>query len=97
MRPTFARRLQELAFSEYGKEITLARLHRALQRHGEVPTDFLRGGKIEITPDEVGPFLDVLEGRWYEADFTSEPRRAASWSRRKKSLRLDSSQVNESQ
>ena len=97
MRPTFARRLQELALSGHGKDITLAKLHRALQRHREEPTDFIRGGKIEITRDEVGPFLDVLEGRWYEADFTSEPRRAARWSRRKKSLRLDSSQVNESQ
>jgi hypothetical protein len=83
MRPTFARRLQELAFSEHGKDINLAKLHRALKNHGEVPTDFIRGGKIEITRAEVGPFLDVLEGRWYEADFTSEPRRAARWSRRK--------------
>jgi hypothetical protein len=83
MRPTFARRLQELALSEHGKDITLAKLHRALKRHGEVPTDFIRGGQIEITRAEVGPFLDVLEGRWYEADFTSEPRRAARWSRRK--------------
>jgi hypothetical protein len=83
MRPTFARRLQELALSGHGKDITLAKLHRALQRHREEPTDFIRAGKIEITRDEVGPFLDVLEGRWYEADFTSEPRRAARWSRRK--------------
>jgi hypothetical protein len=83
MRPTFARRLQELARSDHGHDITLAKLHRALRNHGEVPTDFIRGGKIEITRDEVGPFLDVLEGRWYEADFTSEPRRAARWSRRK--------------
>jgi hypothetical protein len=82
-RPTFARRLQELTLSEHGQDISLAKLHRALRRHGEEPTDFIRGGKIEITHDEVGPFLDVLEGRWYEADFTSEPRRAARWSRRK--------------
>ncbi len=82
-RPTFARRLQELAHSGHGQDITLAKLHRALRRHAEEPTDFIRGGKIEITRDEVGPFLDVLEGRWYEADFTSEPRRAARWSRRK--------------
>ena len=83
MRPTFARRLQELTLSGHGQDINLAKLHRALKRHGELSTDFIRGGKIEITRDEVGPFLDVLEGRWYEADFTSEPRRAARWSRRK--------------
>jgi len=83
IRPTFARRLQELAASSHGHDVTLAMLHRALKKHGEVPTDFIRGGKVEITRDEVGPFLDVLEGRWYEADFTSEPRRAARWSRRK--------------
>jgi hypothetical protein len=82
-RPTFARRLQELTLSGHGEDITLAKLHRVLQRHGEEPTDFIRGGRIEITRDEVGPFLDVLEGRWYEADFTSEPRRAARWARRK--------------
>jgi hypothetical protein len=83
MRPTFARRLQELALGEHGRDITLAKLHRALRSHGEEPTDFIRNGRVEITRDEVGPFLDVLEGRWYEADFTSEPRRAARWSRRK--------------
>lgn len=82
-RPTFARRLQELAVGKHASTITPAKLHAALKRHGEEPTDFIRGGKVEITRAEVGPFLDVLEGRWYEADFTSEPRRAARWSARK--------------
>jgi hypothetical protein len=82
-RPTFARRLQELAMSSHAAEITPARLNAALRRHGEEPTDFIRNGRVEITRAEVGPFLDVLEGRWYEADFTSEPRRAARWTQRK--------------
>jgi len=82
-RPTFARRLQELATSEHARDVTLAKLHRALRSHGEEPTDFIRNGRVEITRAEVGPFLDVLEGRWYEADFTSEPRRAARWSSRR--------------
>jgi hypothetical protein len=82
-RPRLAARLQQLARCEYAQDINLAILHRALKNHGEEPTDFIRNSRVEITRNEVGPFLDVLEGRWYEADFTSEPRRAASWSPRK--------------
>jgi hypothetical protein len=82
-RVTFARRLQELASSEHASDVTLAKLRITLKKHGENPADFLGAGRVEITRAEVGPFLDVLEGRWYEADFTSEPRRAARWSLRK--------------
>jgi len=82
IKPTYARRLQDLSETEHIKSITPALLKRALEDHGADPRDFIRAGVVEIDRDEVGELLDVLEGRWYEADFSMEPRRAGRWTRR---------------
>ena len=81
-RPSLARRLQNFASSPDAAAITPANLRAVLRRHGQHPNEFVRNGILDIQPAHVGALLDVAEGRWYEADFTSEPRRAASWSRR---------------
>jgi hypothetical protein len=81
-KPSYARQLQNLNTSMSGAAITPSSLRDVLKRHGQKPADFLTKGVLDIGPDQVGVLLDVAEGRWYEADFTSEPRRAARWSRR---------------
>ena len=81
-RPSLARRLQNFATSPDAASITPAKLRAVLRKHGQQPNEFVKNGILEIQPGQVGALLDVAEGRWYEADFTSEPRRAASWSRR---------------
>lgn len=81
-RPTFARRLQNLGSYPGAGNVTPALLRIALKDHGAEPADFIRKGVVEIAEASVAGLLDVLEGRWYEADFSDEPRRAATWSRR---------------
>lgn len=81
-KPSYARQLQNLSSSAGAGAITPASLRAALKRHGEDAKDFLKNGMLDIGIEQVGTVLDVAEGRWYEADFTSEPRRAARWSRR---------------
>lgn len=81
-KPSYARQLQNLSSSAGTGAITPASLRAALKRHGQDPKHFLTNGLLDIGIDQVGTVLDVAEGRWYEADFTSEPRRAARWSRR---------------
>jgi hypothetical protein len=82
-KPSLARQLQSLCTSTHTASITPQSLRDVLKRHGQTPADFIIKGVLHIDADQVGTFLDVAEGRWYEADFTSEPRRAARWSRRR--------------
>lgn len=81
-KPSFARQLQSLCTSPHTASITAQSLRTVLKRHGQTPADFLTKDALTIDADHVSTFLDVAEGRWYEADFSSEPRRAARWSRR---------------
>jgi len=81
-KPSLARRLQNFAASPSAAAITPKALTTVLKRHGQAPKDFINNGTLEIKPAQAEIFLDVAEGRWYEADFTAEPRRAARWSRR---------------
>lgn len=81
-RPSLARRLQNLASSPGAGSINSTTLRAVLRKHEQDPNDFITRGTLDIGPAQVGVLLDVAEGRWYEADFTSEPRRAARWSRR---------------
>ncbi|MHB8449083.1 MAG: hypothetical protein ACYDAQ_01210 [Mycobacteriales bacterium] len=81
-KPSFARQLQNLSTSPHTASITAHSLRTVLKRHGQTPADFLTKDALTIDAAHVSTFLDVAEGRWYEADFTSEPRRAARWSRR---------------
>ena len=82
-RPLYARQLQNLSTGADAAWITPASIREVLKRHGQKPADFLTKGVLDIDRDQVGAFLDLAEGRWYEADFTYEPRRAARWSRRR--------------
>lgn len=82
-RPSYARQLQNLSASPSTSEITPNALRDALKRHGQNPAEFITKGVLDIDVDQVSSFLDVAEGRWYEADFSSEPRRAARWSQRR--------------
>lgn len=87
-RPMYAKRLRQLAAEPHLDDITPALLRRALVRHGADPHDFIQSGVVEIDRDEVGELFDVLEGRWYEADFSREPRRAEIWSKRRVQRRV---------
>jgi len=81
-KPSLARRLQNFAASASAAAVTPNALTTVLKKHGQAPKDFISNGTLEIGPEQAEIFLDVAEGRWYEADFTAEPRRAARWSRR---------------
>lgn len=82
-RTSYARRLQNLSTSSGAANIDPGALRDVLKRHGQTPADFITKGSLDIDERQVGTFLDVAEGRWYEADFTGDPRRAARWSSRK--------------
>jgi hypothetical protein len=81
-KPSLARQLQNLSASKDATSITVASLRDALRKHGQAPGDFIVKGELTLDDDRARTFLDVAEGRWYEADFSGEPRRAARWSRR---------------
>lgn len=81
-RPSLARRLQRLANHPVAQEITVDRLRPVVEKHGEDAADYLTDDSLHLTPDKVRSWLDIVEGRWYEADFSDEPRRAARWSAR---------------
>lgn len=81
-RPSFARRLQNLSARSDLDLFTPEAFREALEHHGIPPDDFLTDGKLVVDETRVRAFLDIAEGRWYEADVTGERRRAGSWSRR---------------
>lgn len=81
-RTSYARRLQNLSTSSGAANINPGTLRDVLKRHSQAPADFITKGSLDIDEHQVGTFLDVAEGRWYEADFTGDPRRAARWSSR---------------
>ena len=81
-RPSLARRLQNLGARGDMKQLTPVAFGEALKNHGGRPDEFLIDGKLLVNESQVRTFLDIAEGRWYEADFTGERRRAGSWSRR---------------
>jgi hypothetical protein len=75
-RPSFAKRLRRLAQASHLPALDEVTFTSVLKQHGETPTDFIQNGEICIDEHQVRGFLDVLEGRWFTADFTSERRRA---------------------
>lgn len=81
-KPSLAKQLWNLSRSAHACDLTAPALEEVLRRHDRDPNEFLNDGVLAIGPGQVGALLDVTEGRWYEADFTGEPRRAARWSRR---------------
>lgn len=81
-RPSLARRLQRLANHPVAQKITADELRPVVEKHGEDATDYLTEDALDLAPHKVRAWLDLVEGRWYEADFSNEPRRAAKWSAR---------------
>jgi hypothetical protein len=82
-RPSDARRLQRLATNAaHLATLTPDSLLEVLAAREFDPADFLGTSGLEIAEGQVGDFLDLVEGRFFDADFTSERRRAARWSPR---------------
>ncbi len=77
VRPRYAKRLRKIAQSKHLPKISSEAFKKALKRHG-LPEDRFGSGKdLKISdPADIGPFLDLLEQRYYETDFTDEHKRA---------------------
>jgi Domain of unknown function (DUF4868) len=76
-RPRNAKRLRNIANAPHLPSITRARFRNALARHGLPRDRFGAGTQVELhEAADVGAFLDMLEQRYYETDFTDEHRRA---------------------
>jgi hypothetical protein len=79
-RASLANRARRLAHIDYLDRVTPAALCRALQKHG-MPIDRLGKTKVQLkNRGDVEVFLDLVEGLYYEADFTGEARRADRYS-----------------
>ncbi len=82
-RASLANRARRLAHADYLNRVTPAALRDALQRHG-MSADRLGKTKVRLTNrEDVEVFLDLVEGLYYEADFTGEARRADRYSVRR--------------
>jgi hypothetical protein len=82
-RASLANRVRRLAHVDYLNRVTPAALRDALQQHG-MPADRLGKTRVRLTNrDDVEVFLDLVEGLYYEADFTGEARRADRYSVRR--------------
>jgi hypothetical protein len=82
-RAALANRVRRLAHVDYLDRVTPAALRQALQKH-KMPTDRLGKSKIQLkNRHDVEVFLDLVEGLYYEADFTGEARRADRYSVRR--------------
>jgi hypothetical protein len=82
-RAALANRVRRLAHVDYLDRVTPAALRQALEKH-KMPTDRLGKRKIQLkSRDDVEVFLDLVEGLYYEADFTGEARRADRYSVRR--------------
>lgn len=82
-RPRLALRLQRLPLNPALDAMTPDRLHAVLPTRGLDPDDFLDGDELDIGAEQVRAFLDLAEQRWYDADFTGDPRRAGTWTARR--------------
>lgn len=80
-RLTDARRLQRLVEekSDDIAALTPDALKSLLERRG---VDVLQDGSIELDDEDAATFLDLLDGRFFDDDITSAPRRADAYSSR---------------
>ena len=82
-RPSAAARLRRLPERLEAINLDLDKLRRSLKRHGiEASTLVDAKGNFAFGEREVPIFLDVVEGRWFEDDFSPEKRRADRFSKR---------------
>jgi hypothetical protein len=81
--PTVARRLHALPTRLEAVELEKQKLRRSMKRHGDDPRLLLdEHGMFSFKPEQVGLFLDVVEGRYFEDDLSGERRRADRFRRR---------------
>lgn len=82
-RVSYASRLRQLVPRLQAGEFTPQKVREAITKHEEDPQTLLTDDdQFEFTEDKVGSFLDLLEGRWFEDDFSGERRRADRYSKR---------------
>src|SRR6266536_1830881 len=91
-RPSLAARLRTLPARIEQIAFTPVLVWKALDRHGEDPSLLVNTtGEFDFAGEEVQAFLDVVEGRWFEDEFSDERRRADRYSIRRPSRRGPSS------
>lgn len=72
-----AARLKKLSRQSHLKLVTTTTLRAALTKHGMNASQFGLGPKVTLTSvEDVRLFLDILEKRYYEEDFTGDTMRA---------------------
>lgn len=72
-----ARRLERLPATDGLNSLTPENLRAVLRRHGEDPDLWFNDeNQVLLDRDRAKEFLDVVEGRWWTADFQQERRRA---------------------
>lgn len=80
---SIARRLYLLQESLVDADIKPDGVRSALTKHGIEHGDLLdEHGRFSFGEESVNRFLDVLEERYFESDWTNEPRRADRFSKR---------------
>lgn len=83
---SFARRLFALQSTLTSVHIKLDMIRDALASHGIEQEQLLDGeGNLRFEENAVGVFLDVMEERYFESDWTQESRRADRFSTRRRS------------
>lgn len=81
-RTSFAARLRRLSIRMLEVTVTRESIELAAARHLDDPSALLVEGEVVFDATNVPVFLDLLEGRLFEDDFTGERRRADRWSTR---------------
>ncbi|TFB67977.1 hypothetical protein E3N85_06250 [Cryobacterium sp. Hz9] len=80
---SLAVRLRSLPARIASAGLTPEKVRASMVSHGEDASRLLdTDGTFNFGEDDVAAFLDVIEGRWFEDDFTAEKRRADRLSRR---------------
>jgi hypothetical protein len=80
---SFAVRLRSLPARIAEVDLTSEKVRASMGSHGEDASRLVdENGIFNFGEAEVATFLDVVEGRWFEDDFTKEKRRADRLSRR---------------
>lgn len=75
-RPSLAKRLRRLGGADHVRALDEASFRGVLVEHDVDPALFLDMGQLTFGETQVREFLDIMEGRWFTADFTAERRRA---------------------
>lgn len=70
-----AKCLERVASAEYLADVDMSKIEKALARHAIDEARFGSNGSVELgDKEDVKDFLNLLDGRLWEADFSGEPR-----------------------